>query len=423
MFFQFYVKILTGLATTKMLTVEDALSLIDNSVTFLGTEQIPIENASGRILATDMITKYDLPTFTQSAMDGFALNSEETINATEEKPVIFEIEGNFQATTYIKPERIGKGRAVKISTGASLPIGANTVVIKENAKVEGNNLIIFKRLQPWENVRIAGEEIKKETVFIKKGTRLNPAILATIASQGYSQLEVFKRPNIAIITTGNEVVKVANPLQLGQVYNVNEIFLYSFLKFKGYNITYKQHVPDQLTNLIGTIQKAIQNANVIITTGGVSVGEKDLIKYTAKSWDFKEVFWKIAQKPGKPLFFARRNNRYLLGLPGNPAATFICFIVYGIHLLEKLEAIPNPQPNFYYGVLKTTISTDTFRTLWIRCGLEYTKEGKILLNPLPHQASHMITNLIYTQAIAKIDPQSGCVAEGSLIPFIPLPIF
>ncbi|MFN7181888.1 MAG: molybdopterin molybdotransferase MoeA [Planctomycetota bacterium] len=406
-----------------MITVDEALSLIDASINNLGTEQISIENSCGRVLATDIVARYDLPTFTQSAMDGFAINFEETINATQDNPVKFEIDGEVYATVSIKLERIEKGKTVKIYTGVSLPVGTNAVVVKEEAKIEGNNLLVYRKVKPWENVRIAGEEVKKGTLLINKGTKLTPGILAILASQGYSQIEVFRRPNIAIITTGNEVVRLTETLHLGQVYNINEIFLCSFFKSRGYNITYIQHVPDQITNLIGTIQRAMQKANVIITTGGVSVGDKDLVKSAAKSWEFKEIFWRIAQKPGKPLYFAKRNNIYLFGLPGNPASAFICFIIYGIHLLEKLEGVSLPYPCYNYGILNKSITPDPNKTMWVRCGLEYTKEGKAILEPLPKQASHMITNLTNTRVIARIEPHTTPLQEGTVVSYVNLPFF
>jgi molybdopterin molybdotransferase len=401
-----------------MLSPEEALAKIDEATQPLGTEKIPLTEAVGRVLSEDITSASDLPRFTQSAMDGYAINSSDTINASEQNPIMLDISGEVHAGSFAELPKLEKNTAYRIFTGAPMPTGADAVILQEEAKIQDNKLVVTKKVPQWENVRRAGEEIKKGTLLVKNGTRLTVETITTIALTGCERILVNKQPQIAIITTGNEVVELGKNLQLGQTFNTNYIFISTFLKSKQYKISFYSHIPDLIIHHIGTFQKAIQKAHLIITTGGASVGAKDLIKATAKQWDFKEIFWKVSQKPGKPLYFAKRTSTYLLGLPGNPAATFVCFYIYALHLLDRLEGIKDPQPKFLHGILNNPITPDTHKTKWIRANIEYTNDGKIKLIPLPHQASHEISNLAQTRAIIKIPPAQNTLQEGTILPFL-----
>lgn len=401
-----------------MITVEEALKKIYEVTESLGTEYISIEEANKRILAEDIKAKYDMPQFTQSAMDGYALCSEDILDASADKPIKVNIVGEVQANAYKNLKRLERGTSVRISTGAPLPVNANTVIMQEDAIVHNNTLIINKKLNPFDNVRKVGEEVKKGDVLVSSRTRLHSGILSVIASQGYSQINVFKKPRIAVITTGNEIVEVGKNLEFGQTYNTNYVFLSTFLKSYRFDITYSCAVGDNHQDLKQSIQSALKKADVIITTGGVSVGEKDLVKDISKECGFKEIFWKVLQKPGSPLYFAKQGQKYIFGLPGNPASAFICFCIYVMSFLDRIQNTSSDYcTKFIYGVLKKPVKPHNLKTLFIRCSIEYDKSGKIFLIPLHKQASHMITNLVQTQAIVKIESGKELLPEGSITQF------
>ncbi len=400
-----------------MITVEEALKKIEQAAEPLGTEYVFIEEADKRILASDIKARYALPQFTQSAMDGYALRSEDTLYASQDSPVNIDIVGEIQANAYKKLKILKKGTAVRIFTGAPLPKGADTVIMQEDAFVHNGSLIINKKLKPFDNVRKAAEEVKNGDILINSRTRLNSGMLSVIASQGYNKIKVFRKPKIAIITTGNEIIEVGKRLKFGQIYDTNYVFLHTFLKSQKFHITYSSVARDNYNAIKESIQSALLKADVIITTGGVSVGEKDLVKDVSKECGFKEVFWKVLQKPGAPIYFAKQQDKYIFGLPGNPASTFVCFYLYVLNFLERIQNACDYSTRFIYGILKKSVKPHNLKTLFIRCGLEYDSSGRVFLIPLANQASHMITNLVQTQAIAKIEPSKNVLSEGRIIPF------
>lgn len=402
------------------ITPEKALEKIDKIVKPIGIEYVKLEDASHRVLAADIKVLYDLPPFSQSAMDGYALCSKDTKEASETTPIKLRIIGELQAKLYKTLPALAKNEAVKIYTGAPLPKNADTVIIQEEAVVHNNTLIVNRKLPPYENVRKKGEEIRAGRILVKKGTLLNSGILAIIGTQGYNKIAVFKKPRISLIITGSEIVKVGRKLKFGEIYDTNSIFLTTFLTAQGFKLTYYATVDDNFLSLKSAFQQAVKNSDLIITTGGVSVGKRDLVKEVAQSCGFKEVFWRIAQKPGGPIYFAVKHQTYLIGLPGNPAATIICSYLYVLYLLRKIESCSS-YPKFWFGILKENVTPHISKTLLLRCDINYDKKGNIILLPLPKQASHMITNLIDTKAIAKIAPAKDILPSGTKVPFLYIP--
>jgi molybdopterin molybdotransferase len=399
-----------------MLSVSSALKKIKESVKCLDVEKIPVSECVNRVLAEDIISLYDFPLFSQSAMDGFALNSQDTKEASAVRPVKLKIITDLSAgfTQKIKIEKL---TCVKIATGAPIPEGADTVLIKEQAIVENDFLVVTSKIPKGENIRYKGEEIKKGKRILKKGRRLTITDAAIINSQGYKDVAVFKKPRLAIITTGNEVIQPGEPLKFGRVFDANLIFLKSYFETYGYNIILSIHIEDDVDKLRQVIESLEGKVDFIISAGGASVGEKDVVKSAAAKCGFEEIFWKVAQKPGKPVYFAKKDNIYFLGLPGNPAAVYICFFVYALRILDLLEGVKSPHPFYSKGILRKAVSPAKKRTLWLRCKTFIDKKARIYLEPLKAQESHIITNFAEVNAIAKILPRKNILPKGAIVDF------
>ncbi|MBN2039255.1 MAG: molybdopterin molybdotransferase MoeA [Spirochaetes bacterium] len=315
-------------------SVKEARKIILSSITPLEPEEISILDAQNRILYSDIKSEIMIPPLDNSAMDGYAVMAEDTKGASEKNPRILKLCGEIQAGNFSK-SKISKGTCMRIMTGAPLPEGADAVVPFEDSEDDNSATKIFTEINKNDNIRFAGEDIRKGDIALKKGDILNPADIGLIASLNNSRVKVYKRPEVAIISTGNEIVDINAEIIPGQIRNSNSYTLYS--EVKKYNAI--PHIigiaRDNIEETINILKKSLEY-DIVISTGGVSMGKYDFVKEAYLNLDVDIKFEWVRVKPGRPCMFGQKGNKLLFGLPGNPVSTLTSFIQFVRPAILKL---------------------------------------------------------------------------------------
>ncbi|MDB9989800.1 molybdopterin molybdotransferase MoeA, partial [Flavobacteriaceae bacterium] len=312
-----------------MISVEEAFELLENNVI---PTQISIlcktTNALGLVLAEDVSSPINMPPFRQSAMDGYALN----IHNGSSYKIIDEVKAGDGHHPILKI-----GEAVRIFTGSAVPNTANTVVIQEKVTADKNQLQLNNPVKLKENIRSKGAQIKEGDIALKKGTKLTPAAIGFLLTLGIIEVTVFKKPKIGLVITGNELIKAGQPLSYGKIYESNSGMLYTGLLGLGYTDVTQYKVKDDYNSTVMILDKVISENDMILITGGISVGDYDFVGKALLELGTEQVFYRVKQKPGKPLFFGKIKNKPIFALPGNPASALSNFYVYVHPALEKLS--------------------------------------------------------------------------------------
>ncbi|MEX1003711.1 MAG: gephyrin-like molybdotransferase Glp [Crocinitomicaceae bacterium] len=310
-----------------MIGVEEALDLVDQYVKKSPPKLVDLKEALGLLLTQDVKSPIDMPPFHQSAMDGYALHYSESV---QQYTVLGEVAAGSSKQFDLK-----KGEAVRIFTGAAVPDSANTVVRQEDVIRTGNSIAFTTAIEPHQNIRYQGEQIKKGAVALEVGTELSPAGIGFLASLGIHQVEVSPRPKISILTTGNELIRPGDLLEYGKVYESNSVMLESAFRQFGFFDVRQIRIPDQYEQTVATIESCLIESDLLIISGGISVGDYDFVGKAVKAAGVKEVFYKVKQKPGKPLYFGHYKEKLIFALPGNPAAAMTSFYLYILPTLSK----------------------------------------------------------------------------------------
>lgn len=324
----------SGTKVENIISVSEARRLVDDHITELSPVFTPLPDSPGLLLAKDVIAEIDIPGWTQSSMDGYAIRF-----ADLDKYAKLEIKGEIAAGSKAEVE-LATGQAVRIFTGAPLSPGADTVVMQEKTRTENGFLIIDDPLlRQGTNVRDRGAEIRAGQSALRKGTLMRPAAIGFLASLGITDVWTYPAPKVHIIVTGNELRRPGQPLDTGQIYDSNSWSLQAALKsahVPDAKIVYAKDDPGILAQIIAG---SLENADVVLLTGGVSVGDYDFVAGAAKANGVEKIFHRVKQRPGKPLFFGSKKNKFLFGLPGNPASALSCFYIYVEPLLKKMSGL------------------------------------------------------------------------------------
>jgi molybdopterin molybdotransferase len=313
-----------------MISVADAKKIIEENSFTAASVMLPLNEAGGLVLAKDLFAGIDVPAYPQSSMDGYAFSF-----GGWEKGQHLRLSGEMAAGSN-RVSKILPGEAVRIFTGAAVPQGADTVLMQEKSKLENGELIVGDDiLQAGDNVRLRGSEIKKGSLALSKTTLLTPAAIGYLAGMGSGEVPVYPKPVISIIITGNELQVPGQPLQYGQVYEANSFSLAAALQQYGISEPKKYYCSDNLELLSGILGEALSQSDLVLLTGGVSVGDYDFTLKAAELCGVESLFHKIKQRPGKPIFFGKKGLKLVFGLPGNPASVLTCFYMYVIPVIEK----------------------------------------------------------------------------------------
>lgn len=398
-----------------MVTVEEALQLILSQVSPLSGENVPLLQASGRVLCENVRAGRNVPSFANSAMDGFAVRWQDVSRASATKPVLLDVLEEVPAG-YIAKHSVREGSAIKIMTGAPIPRRADTVVRVEYTASAGKQVRISKVDCRGSHIREAGEDIKKDQTILDKGKLLTPADIGLLASVGKSRVRVHRRPTVGLVSTGDELLRVGDRPRPGKIVNSNSYTLSATIKETGATPQDLGIVRDTKTKLTAAFKKAL-HCDVVITSGGVSVGDYDLVKETLGEVGVQMQFWKVAQKPGHPLAFGRIGKKPVFGLPGNPVSSTVSFLLYARPALLKMMGHKNIFLPVIQAILAHEIRTGHGLKEFIRCRLRRNAD-QIFASSTGTQSSGVLRSLSMAQGLIVVYEKQTRLEKGSRVPVI-----
>jgi len=392
-----------------MIELEEALKVVLSQVKILPSEKTDLLSSLGRTLAEDIYAGFDIPGFDRAAMDGYAVLSKDTSSASKKKPVVLEVIADVPAG-YSTKKVVKSGKAVRIMTGAPMPQGANAVVMVEDTKKEEGRVKIFRRVTGQENVSLAGEDVKKGELILPQGSLIRPAEIAMLATLGKKDVLVRTKPKVAILSTGDELVEVGKTLKKGEIYDSNSFALFSQVFLSGgepYRLGVAQ---DEKEDLLARIKEGL-SYQLLIISGGVSVGDYDLVADVLKEAGVKMLFWKVAVKPGKPTFFGIGKDTLVFGLPGYPVSSMVNFENLVRPAIFSMLGRSDWQRIRVKAILKKTVSSRGKRKTFIRVKL--VKEGnKYLAIPAPSQKSGVLKSMVWADGFLILSQQIERIEKG-----------
>ncbi len=402
---------------SDLLPIDEALAVVAAQITPLEVERVRLELAHGRFLAEDLTAQIDMPSFPNSAMDGFALRSADA-------PGTLTVIGESAAGRPYTGAALARGQAIGISTGAVMPDGADAVAPVEDVESDGDRISIAGSVERGAHIREAGSDIVRGAALMSAGMRLGPAQIGAAAAAGLSELPVHRLPRVAVLTTGTELRPVGERLGPGEIYDSNGPMLSTALRTAGGIVERIGAAADTPEAHREALERALEH-DVVISSGGVSVGPHDLVRGIGRELGVRELFWRIALRPGKPLTFGVRGRTLVFGLPGNPVSTLVTFELFVRPALLSLQGAPEFRPAFGAGVLGSTVQRNPVRDDMIRVQVAWTSmpgkgRGNPVLLPLAEQQSHQIAVTAQAEALARIPAGSGELAAGSEVSYLPL---
>ncbi len=396
-----------------LLSVAEALARVTQGLVPLGTERVAIGQATGRVLAEDLAARLTQPPFDASAMDGYAVRAEDIAAL----PATLRLVGQSAAGAGFRGS-VGRGEAVRIFTGAPVPHGADTIVIQENAD-EASGVVTVKDAASGRHIRPRGQDFKEGEVLLAAGTRLGPRELMLAAAMNQPELPVRRKPKVAILATGDEVVPPGLELEIDQIVSSVPYGLAALIESHGGEAMSLGIAKDEPESLV-TLARAGSAADILLTIGGASVGERDLVASALRSEGLELDFWKIAMRPGKPLLYGRLGSQRLLGLPGNPVSALICAQVFLVPMLELMlglavDARPKPE-----AVLGEALQANGEREHYMRARSEWREDGARIVRPLPSQDSSLVAALARADCLIVRAPHAPALPRGARVRIMPL---
>ena len=399
-----------------MISFEQAQELLGAHVGALGSELVPLIHAQGRVLRAQVSVPRDVPATANSALDGYGLRADDLKAASPGHPARLRVVGEIAAGD--APEQSpALGEAVRIMTGAPVPPGVDVVIGVEHTRLDPLDeelVLIEQRLVSGANVREAGEDLQLGHVAFEPGTTITPSVLGVLASMGIANVRVGCRPRVAILTTGKELIEVGTAWREGAVYSSNSYSLRALVEDAGGLPVYHGIVPDELAATKESLAAAFE-ADVVMSSGGVSMGLHDFVRVAAREIGVDEVFWKIAMKPGKPFFFGLLGERPIFGLPGNPVSSMVTFEQLVRPVLRRLQgARPSKRP-VLKGRLTHDLHSEVGRLEFVRARAIADAEGGLQATPLAGQGSGVLSTLAAANALIPVAPEIGLVQAGTLV--------
>jgi molybdopterin molybdotransferase len=389
-----------------MISVSEALQHIEKYCTHNKKVQKSIEKTLGLVLAENVVSPINMPPFRQSSMDGYAyIHSEDT-----NYKVVGEVQAGNGANIDLKP-----GEAVRIFTGAKVPDAADTIVIQENVTRIGDTIEITKIPNIEANVRPLGEQIKTGEIALEKGSLLNEAAIGFLASIGVAKVKVYKTPKVSILVTGNELQQLGTKLVEGNIYESNSITLKMALKRLGIKKVKIRRVKDTLEATAKAVSKCLAKSDIVLISGGISVGDYDFVKPALEENGVNEVFYKVNQRPGKPIWFGSKKNKLVYALPGNPASSLSCFYVYALPLIKAQMGFDEYHLPRLIATATADIKNLTGKTLFLK--------GNVvngLATLLDGQASSMLKSFAVSNALLQVPENKDIIKQGEEVTYIQL---
>ena len=391
------------------ISLEQALDILKDYITPGKTERKSLEECLGLVLAEDVMAQLDMPPFSRSAQDGYAFRSKDSEGASKEQPVRLKVTGKIYAGDFPKKE-VNPGEAIRIMTGAMIPAGADCVLRQEDTD-EGEEIVqIYKETEAGCSICFKGEEYKKGHILLRAGTKIDAAALAVVSGNGIMELPVYARVKAAVVSSGSEVVEPGTPLTPGKIYNTNTIYMKARLKQLGANVVMTRTVGDELGIMREALNEAASQSELVVTTGGVSVGQKDLTEEALLSIGAKILFHGIAVKPGMPTLAAEKNGVLFLGLSGNPFSAAIPFEMF----VREILAVKMGDLDLKLRKETLTAVTGFSKDSRKRRFLRGKADGKEVWLP-DQQANGQMRSMVGCNCLIDIPAGSGPVKAGDRV--------
>ena len=394
-------------AVTGQLSIDEALALVLARVQPLGVEDVPVGLAAGRVIAEQAAATVDLPPFDSSAMDGFAVRPEDT-------PGRLRLIGQSAAGRPFDGT-LGPREAVAISTGAVVPVGAGAVVPVEEARTDGD-VIVVELAAAGAHVRPRGGDATAGSFVVPGGSRLRAAQIGALAAAGLAVVRVARRPRVAVLATGSELRPPGAALAPGQIYEANSPLLAAQLAAAGADVDVLAPVADDVEATTAALQRGLES-DVLVTSGGVSVGPHDLLRSALEQLGVEEVFWRVAVRPGRPIAFGVRGPTLVFGLPGNPVSSLVGCELFVRPAVLALQHAAEPGPHYLPGRLASPVRRNSQRAQLLRARARSEPEG-VVLEPLQGQDSHMIATSSAADALVRIETGEGELALGAPVRYL-----
>lgn len=398
----------------ELISIAEAQRRILERVGPLEAERVPIERAAGRVLAEPAVAVVDLPPFPSSAMDGYALRSADTAAAPVTLPVAARIAAGTPA-----PRALAPGESMAVATGGTVPEGADAVVPIERVEEGAEGLALREPVAAGANVRERGGDVRAGETVLEPGAVLGPGQVGALGAAGVAEVRCTKRPRVGILVTGSELRQPGEPLAPGQIYESNGLLLATALQLAGAVPAQLGVVADDEEEHRRTMERALLGFDMLVTTGGASVGPHDLVRRVQAGLRVEEVFWGVAMKPGKPVAFGMRRDHLVFNLPGNPVSVLATFEVLVRPAVNALLGLPEPLPAFRRGTLGAAVRRNAERDELLRAAVR-REDGEVVLEPLSGQESHMIVRAGRAAALVLVEAGAGEVPAGSAVCFLPV---
>jgi molybdopterin molybdotransferase len=397
-----------------MIAVEEALSRILAAFRPLPAETVGLSEALGRVLAEPVVARVTQPPSAVSAMDGYAVRAEDVA----EVPARLRRVGEAPAGGAFDGE-VGSGETVRIFTGGPLPRGADTIVIQENTQAEGDEVVVLETAERGHYVRPEGLDFHRGQTGIEAGQRLSARDLGLAAAMNVPWLRVRRRPRIAILATGDEIVLPGEPVGPNQIIGSNSLALGAFVTACGGQPVNLGIALDRTDSLTGLVEGA-RGADLLVTTGGVSVGDHDLVRTALEDQGLDLDFWKIAMRPGKPLLFGRIGGTAILGLPGNPVSSLVCAVIFLRPAIDAMLGRRAEERPLETAVLGVDLGDNDHRQDYLRARLTFDAEGRRVAVPFGRQDSAMLSALAHADCLIVRPPRAPAEAAGATVAILPL---
>ena len=394
-----------------MIEYAEARSLVLAAARALPSEFVPLAAALGRTLARDVSAREPVPPFTKATMDGYAVRAADTrpAGAGPEGTVTLEVLEDLPAGRRSR-RAVGLGQAVRIMTGAPLPAGADAVVMVEDSEARGSRVVLRRAVRPGDNIGEAGEDLAKGQRALERGTVVGPAEIAVLAATGRARVPVARRPKVAVIATGDEIVEPGARKRPGQIRNANGPALAAMAAAAGAEAAYLGIARDRASSLRAKLARA-RGADVIVLSGGVSVGDYDLVKDELEAFGVETVFWRVRIKPGKPVFFGRRGRQLVFGLPGNPTSAMVTFLLFVGPALDRLLGRAAAGPRAGRAALAADIALKPGRLQFLRGVLE--GDGPALrVAPYDDQRSGVLRSMVRGRVLIVVPADAARLEAG-----------